>query len=122
MTAFARSSIIRSGSKRSDSLRELGVVIASCVARVDSKALRGTDYLYYRARYSTLSRLKDATSGAYAEGERTALVKEIRGQMSLQQLGALVRRRDATRTAIYALGWVTPRGYGIVLDKAGGRL
>ena len=46
-------------------------VIASCVARVDARALQGTDYLYYRARYSTLSRLKDATSGAYAEAERT---------------------------------------------------
>ncbi len=115
-------SIIRSGSRRADSLRELGVVIASCVARVDAKALQGTDYLYYRARYSTISRLKDATSGAYPDGERAALVREIRGQMSLRQLGALVRRRDATRTAIYTIGWLTPRGYGALLDRAGGRL
>ena len=115
-------SIIRSGSQRAESLRELGRVIAPASARVDAGALKGTDYLYYRARYSTLSRLKDATSGAYAESERAALVKEIRSQMSLRQLGALVRRRDVTRTAIYTLGWLTPRGYGVLLDRAGGRL
>lgn len=115
-------SIIRSGSKRADSLRQLGDVIASCVARVDARALHSRDYLYYRARFSTLSRLKDATSGAYAENERTALVKEIRGQMSLRQLGALVRRGDATRTAIYTMGWLTPRAYEVVLERAGGRL
>ncbi|GAA1944284.1 glycosyltransferase family 2 protein [Microbacterium deminutum] len=115
-------SVIRSGSKRADSLRQLGDVMASCVARVDARELRGKHYLYYRARFSTLSRLKDATSGAYTEHERSALVKEIRGQMSLRQLGALVRRGDATRTAIYTMGWLTPRAYELVLDRAGGRL
>ncbi len=115
-------SIIRSGSKRADSLRELAAVVTSCVARVDERALHGREYLYYRARFSTLSRLKDATSGAYAAPERAALVKEVRGQMSLRQLGALVRRGDATRTAIYTIGWLTPRGYEVVLDRAGGRL
>jgi glycosyltransferase involved in cell wall biosynthesis len=115
-------SIIRSGSKRAESLRALGDVIASCASRVDARALEKTEYLYYRARFSTLSRLKDATSGAYADGERTALVKEIRRQMSIRQLAALVRRRDATRTAIYTLAWLTPRGYAVLLDRAGGRL
>lgn len=115
-------SIIRSGSKRAESLRELGGVIESCVARVDKRALGGVDYLYYRARYSVLSRLKDATSGAYAENERAELVKEIRREMSLRQLAALARRRDSRRFAIYTIGWITPRGYGVVLDRAGGRL
>jgi len=115
-------SIIRSGAKRAESLRELGGVIESCVARVDKRALGGVDYLYYRARYSVLSRLKDATSGAYGADERSALVKEIRREMSLRQLAALARRRDSRRFAIYTIGWITPRGYGAVLDRAGGRL
>ncbi|TDN90545.1 glycosyltransferase family 2 protein [Microbacterium sp. BK668] len=115
-------SIIRSGAKRADSLRELGEVIESCVSRVDKRALRGVDYLYYRARYSVLSRLKDATSGAYDPPERSALLKEIRGEMSMRQLAALARRRDSRRLAIYTIGWISPRGYGAVLDRAGGRL
>lgn len=115
-------SIIRSGSKRADSLRELGEVIESCVARVDKRALGSQDYLYYRARYSVLSRLKDATSGAYTPRERSALVREIRREMSMRHLAALARRRDSRRLAIYTIGWISPRGYGVVLDKAGGRL
>ncbi|WP_345801562.1 glycosyltransferase family 2 protein [Microbacterium sp. AZCO] len=115
-------SIIRSGSRRADSLRELGEVIARCVARVDATALRRPDYLYYRARYHTLSRLKDATSGAYSESERRSLVKQVRSEMSFAQLGAIGRRRDVTRFGIYTLGWMSPRTYSLVLDRAGGRL
>ncbi|MFH8252103.1 glycosyltransferase family 2 protein [Microbacterium sp. B2969] len=115
-------SIIRSGSRRADSLRELGEVMARCVARVDASALKSPDYLYYRARYNTLSRLKDATSGAYTDTERRALVKQVRSEMSFAQLGAIRRRRDVTRFGIYTLGWLSPRAYSVVLDKAGGRL
>ncbi|WP_243075660.1 glycosyltransferase [Microbacterium sp. SS28] len=115
-------SIIRSGSRRADSLRELGEVMARCVARVDAAALRSPDYLYYRARYNTLSRLKDATSGAYSDTERRGLVKQVRSEMSFAQLGAIGRRGDVTRFGIYTLGWLSPRAYSVVLEKAGGRL
>ena len=115
-------SIIRSGSRRADSLRGLGEVVAQCVARVDVTALRHPDYRYYRARYNLLSRLKDATSGAYPPAEGKTLVREIRGEMSLSGVMALARKKDAVRLALYSLGWASPRGYGILLDRAGGRL
>lgn len=115
-------SIIRSGSRRADSLRLLGEVVAQSVARVDATGLRHPDYRYYRARYNLLSRLKDATSGSYSPAERTALVGEVRREMSLSGAAALARRKDATRLGLYALGWVSPRAYGTLLDRAGGRL
>ena len=115
-------SIIRSGSRRADSLRTLGEVVAQCVARVDVTALRHPDYRYYRARYSLLSRLKDATSGAYAPGERKALLREIRGEMSLPGAIALARRKDASRLALYSIGWASPRAYAVLLDRGGGRI
>lgn len=114
-------SIIRSGSRRADSLRTLGEVVAQCVARVDVTGLRHPDYRYYRARYSLLSRLKDATSGAYSPGERKALLREIRGEMSLSGAVALARRKDASRLALYSLGWASPRAYAVLLDRGGGR-
>ena len=115
-------SIIRSGSQRADSLRSVGLVVARCMARIDATELRSTEYLYYRARYSVLARLKDATSGAYPDGRRRDLVKEARGEMSLGQWGALLRRRDATRLTLYTLGWASPPLYARTLDRFGGRL
>lgn len=115
-------SIIRSGSRRADSLRTLGRVVEDAVARQDATALRSPAYRYYRARYSVLSRLKDATSGAYPADERRVLIRTIRADMSVGDLWALVRAKDPVRTALYVLGWVSPAGYGMLLDRAGGRL
>ena len=115
-------SIIRSGSQRSDSLRSVQKIVAKSMAGIDATELRGTDFLYYRARYSILARLKDATSGAYPDHQRRALVKEARGEMSLAQWGALLRRRDWTRLALYTLGWISPPLYARTLDRFGGRI
>jgi hypothetical protein len=92
------------------------------MAGIDATRLRSSEFLYYRARYSVLARLKDATSGAYSDQQRRALVREAHGEMSLAQWGALVRRRDATRLALYSLGWVSPSLYARTLDRFGGRL
>lgn len=115
-------SIIRSGSQRADSLRSVAKVVARCQAYIDATRLRSPDYLYYRARYSVLARLKDATSGAYHDERRRTLVKEARGDMSLAQWSALLRRRDATRLTLYSLGWASPPLYARILDRFGGRL
>ncbi|MDY0910382.1 glycosyltransferase family 2 protein [Microbacterium sp. CFBP9034] len=115
-------SIIRSGARRADSLRTLGTVVGRCMAAIDATALRSTEYLYYRARYGALARLKDATSGAYLARDAEALVREVRGDMSIAQWWALVRRRDATRIALYTLGWASPNAYARTLDRFGGRL
>ena len=115
-------SIIRSGSQRADSLRSVGRVVARCAASIDATQLRSTDFLYYRARYSVLARLKDATSGAYDGDRRRELVREARGEMTLAQWSALLRRRDATRLTLYTLGWASPALYARTLDRFGGRL
>ncbi|WP_455133504.1 glycosyltransferase family 2 protein [Microbacterium aurum] len=113
-------SIIRSGAQRAQSLRILGEVIGGCARRLDME--HSTAYLYYRARFGALSRMKDATSAAYPPEERSALVRSIRSEMSVAQWRALVRRRDAKRSALYALAAVSPRGFALLLDRAGGRL
>lgn len=114
-------SIIRSGARRGDSLRQLDRVVRRSAERLGESTLRGPDYLYYRARYNLLSRLKDATSGAYSDYEKKRLIREIRREMSLSQLLAIARRRDATRLALFSVGWAAPGVYRVALDRGGGR-
>ncbi len=113
-------SIIRSGAQRARSLEELAIVIRACVARSDATALRSVEYLYYSARFGLLSRMKDATSGAYVRAESRALIRKARSEMSFAHVSAILRRRDAARLALFTVAWLSPELYSRALRRRRG--
>lgn len=114
-------SIIRSGSKRADSLRTVSAVVRSSAARLDPALLNQDDFLYYSARFDILSRMKDATSGAYAEDEARGLVREVRSAISLKILLSLARRRDSKRLILLSSAKVNPSFYRAIMKSEGAR-
>ena len=74
-------SIIRSGSRRAQSLAAVADVVRSCADRIGPETVRSHEFAYYTARFSLLSRMKDATSGAYSTAESRQLVHHARREM-----------------------------------------
>ncbi|WP_181026370.1 glycosyltransferase family 2 protein [Rathayibacter tritici] len=114
-------SIIRSGSQRADSLAGLAAVIERTARALDPRLLRSQDYTYYRARFSLLSRFKDATSGAHSADEAERLWRDAHGEAGLRHLAALVRRRDAKRSVLFGLAVAAPSLYRAAMQVGNGR-
>jgi glycosyltransferase involved in cell wall biosynthesis len=112
-------SIIRSGTPRSASLETVGAVVRSCAERLGLQD--SVEYRYYVARYALLSRLKDATSGAYPPEEAARLTRRIRSEISVGELAALWRRGDRRRFALLAAGRWSPPLYRSVMRRGGAR-
>ena len=112
-------SIIRSGTPRSASLETVGAVVRSCAERLGLE--RSAEYRYYVARFALLSRLKDATSGAYSPEEATRLARRIRSEISTAELVALWRRGDRRRFALLAAGRWCPPVYRAAMRRGGAR-
>lgn len=114
-------SIIRSGAKRADSLAALAAVIERTARDLDPRILSSPDYAYYQARFSLLSRFKDATSGAHSAEDESRLWRAARGEAGLRHLAALARRRDAKRSALFGLAYAAPALYRVALTAGRGR-
>lgn len=114
-------SIIRSGAKRADSLAALAAVIERTARDLDPRILSSPDYAYYQARFSLLSRFKDATSGAHSAEDESRLWRAARGEARLRHLAALARRRDAKRSALFGLAYAAPALYRVALTAGRGR-
>ncbi|WP_181025673.1 glycosyltransferase family 2 protein [Rathayibacter rathayi] len=114
-------SIIRSGSQRADSLAGLAAVIERTARALDPRLLGSQDYAYYRARFSLLSRFKDATSGAHSPDEAKRLWRDAHDEAGLRHLAALVRRRDAKRSVLFGLAVAAPALYRAAMQAGNGR-
>lgn len=114
-------SIIRSGAKRAESLAALARVVESTASRLDPRILVSRDYAYYRARFSLLSRFKDASSGAHTPDDGRRLWAATRQEAAPRHLLALALRRDAKRSVLFSLAVAAPALYRLALRTGKGR-
>ena len=114
-------SIIRSGSRRADSLEGVAQVVRHCAAQLGPDTLRSHEFAYYTARFSLLSRMKDATSGAYSEAESRDLVRRARREMKPVVFASLARERDAKRLALLIAARTNLPVYRLVMSREGAR-
>ncbi|MET0784462.1 MAG: glycosyltransferase family 2 protein [Leifsonia flava] len=112
-------SIIRSNTQRAQSLEQVGAVVRDCARRVG--AGDGRELEYYTARFSLLSRMKDATSGAYTEQESRALVRTARGEMTPAVVLSLARAREPQRFALLVAARTSMPLYRRIMSSRGAR-
>ncbi|MFC9918992.1 glycosyltransferase family 2 protein [Agromyces binzhouensis] len=114
-------SIIRSGSRRAESLKTVRVVVTECAARLDPDLPSSSAFGYYTARFNLLSRLKDATSGAYSSTEEDAIVQQVRKEITPGLLAATLQRRDLRRFVMLAAAKTNAGLYRRLMRRPGTR-
>ncbi|MET0863813.1 MAG: glycosyltransferase family 2 protein [Nakamurella sp.] len=114
-------SIIRSGSRRAESLDSVAQVVLSCAERVGPETPHSHEFAYYTGRFSLLSRMKDATSGAYTEVETRDLVRRARREMKPAVFASLARERDAKRLALLIAARTNLPVYRLAMRREGAR-
>jgi glycosyltransferase involved in cell wall biosynthesis len=93
-------SIIRSGTRRAESLLLVGTAVETAATTLDPRIVASSSFQYFRTRYIVLSGMKDALAGPYDEGERAALVAGLRAQLTPKSVLALAQRRDWKRVVL----------------------
>ncbi|TFD72412.1 glycosyltransferase family 2 protein [Cryobacterium gelidum] len=93
-------SIIRSGSRRAESLLLVEQAITTAAITLDTRIISSNSYGYFRLRYVLLSGLKDALNGPYDDEERDAIVAELRSRLTWRLVLLAARRRDWKRLAL----------------------
>ena len=93
-------SILRSGSRRAESLMIVEGAVARAATALDPRIVRSREYRYFLLRYIVLSGMKDALTGPYDETERQALVAELRARLTWRSILLAAARRDTRRLAL----------------------
>ncbi|TFD66755.1 glycosyltransferase family 2 protein [Cryobacterium ruanii] len=93
-------SIIRSGSRRAESLLLVEQAVTSAAITLDTRIIGSNSYGYFRLRYVLLSGLKDALTGPYDAEERDEIVAELRSRLTWRLVLLAARRRDWKRLAL----------------------
>ncbi|MBG6213266.1 MAG: glycosyltransferase [Cryobacterium sp.] len=93
-------SIIRSGSRRAESLLLVEQAVTTAAITLDTRIIGSNSYGYFRLRYVLLSGLKDALSGPYDAEERDEIVAELRSRLTWRLVLLAARRRDWKRLAL----------------------
>ena len=114
-------SIIRSGSRRAESLETVASVVRACAEKLGPEVVDSAELAYYTARFSLLSRVKDATSGAYSEAESRQLVRRARSEMSPAVVLSLARARDARRFVLLCAARTSTPAYRLIMRARGAR-
>ncbi|MDR6904773.1 glycosyltransferase involved in cell wall biosynthesis [Agromyces sp. 3263] len=112
-------SIIRSGSRRAESLATVSSVVRATAASLDPALLESPDFRYYTARFDVLSRMKDAASPAYGTDESGRLVREIRKSLTAPVLWSTVRKRDFKRFALLTAARVSMPAFRVGIRRGG---
>lgn len=110
-------SIIRSGSRRAESLATLADVVRESASTVDPHLTRDPDFRYYEARYLTLSRMKDTVLGDYPDAQRRSMQREIRSLITPAVLAAVARERDLTRLLLLIGAKASIRAYSFIVRR-----
>lgn len=114
-------SIIRSGSRRAESLVLVGDTVRDAAAGLDPAILGSTDYEYYVQRFIVLSALRDATSQSYDDAAARELARGIRRRISLRGLRAVALKRDPKRLALLGAGRFAPPLYRLAMSRGRAR-
>ncbi|WP_158253318.1 glycosyltransferase [Cryobacterium sp. N19] len=93
-------SIIRSGSRRAESLLLVEQAVTTAAITLDTRIIGSNSYGYFRLRYILLSGLKDALSGPYDAEERDEIVAELRSRLTWRLVLLAARRGDWKRLAL----------------------
>lgn len=93
-------SIIRSGSRRAESLLLVEEAVTAAAITLDSRLIRSNSYGYFRLRYVLLSGLKDALNGPYDAEERKEIIAELRSRLTWRLVLIAARRGDWRRLAL----------------------
>lgn len=112
-------SIIRSGSRRAESLATVSSVVRATATSLDPALLESPDFRYYTARFDVLSRMKDAASPAYGTDESGRLVREIRKSLTAPVLWSTVRKRDFKRFALLTAARVSMPAFRVGIRRGG---
>ena len=114
-------SIIRSGTKRGDSLVLVEDAVSRAASGIDPAILRSPEFRYFRLRYLLLSRMKDALVGPYDPDERAAIVGEVRREISWRGILVVAGRRDWRRLLLAVTAKTAPGVHERVLALAAER-
>jgi glycosyltransferase involved in cell wall biosynthesis len=95
-------SIIRSGSRRAESLLLVEQAVTAAAIILNTRIIRSNAYGYFRLRYVLLSGIKDALTGPYDAEERDEIVAELRSRLTWRLVLIAARRRDWKRLALAA--------------------
>ncbi|TFB93895.1 glycosyltransferase family 2 protein [Cryobacterium luteum] len=93
-------SIIRSGSRRAESLLLVEQAVTTAAITLDTRIIGSNSYGYFRLRYVLLSGLKDALTGPYDAEERAEIVAELRSRLTWRLVLLAAARRDWKRLAL----------------------
>jgi glycosyltransferase involved in cell wall biosynthesis len=93
-------SILRSGSKRMESLALVDQAVERAARGLDPQLVHSRAYRYFQLRFIALSGLKDALTGPYDRTERKALVARLRPRITFNTLVDLLAARDWKRLVL----------------------
>ncbi|MGO4691447.1 glycosyltransferase family 2 protein [Glaciibacter sp. 2TAF33] len=112
-------SILRSGTRRLESLELVERAVRDAAGTLDPHLLRSRPYRYFELRFIALSGLKDVVTGPYDRAERTALVATLRRRVGLNTFVDLVVSRDWKRLLLAASAKLSVGLHRLVLRFAG---
>lgn len=115
-------SIIRSGSRRTESLLLVESAVSRAAASLDPRILRSREYKYFVVRYVILSAFKDATVGGYDESERNGMIATLRSRLDWPLVFVPLGRRDGKRFALALTAKVSMPAHRRLLELAAERL
>lgn len=111
-------SLITSRPSRAESLELLARAVAAAAHRLEPPVADTDEYRYFVTRYLTLSGIKDAVLGPYADDERIRHIRRLRGRLHVRDLVLLARRRDLKRLALAVSAKVSVRAFRGLLAVA----
>ena len=114
-------SIIRSGTRRGDSLLIVGAAVRGVAESLDLRIPGSPEFRYFEVRFLLLSRMKDALLGPYDDRERTSAVRSIRRSITWRSIAVVAARGDFKRLLLALSAKVGPRLHRTVLAIAAER-
>jgi glycosyltransferase involved in cell wall biosynthesis len=115
-------SIIRSGTRRAESLLLVEQTVQRAAAALDPALPGSADYRYFVLRYIVLSGMKDALTGPYDAQQSAALVRRLRARLTWGAILLTAQRRDGKRLALALSAKLSLRAHRALLGAASERL
>jgi glycosyltransferase involved in cell wall biosynthesis len=112
-------SILRSGTRRLESLELVERAVRRAARALDPHLLRSRPYRYFQLRFIALSGLKDVVTGPYDRAERKVLVAKLRRRIGASTLADLAVTGDWRRLLLAVSAKLSVRLHRWVLQLAG---
>jgi hypothetical protein len=115
-------SIIRSGTRRAESLLLVEHAVQQAAASLDAGLPGSADYRYFVLRYIVLSGVKDALTGPYDAEQAALLLRRLRARLTWRVILLAAKRRDWKRLALAISAKLSLRAHRALLGAASERL